>query len=531
MKRLRPFRQTALPFLFWIATAGVASAQFDFRGMIDGAMDQVQGAVNGAIDRIRGADEDGSGDDAYAPEDGAPQPIAGQDNAFSLDFGGDAASATTASPSPTQGGETVSVLGRGMGMNREDALKDAYRDALERAVGMYVDAEQMMKNEQVVHDQILTHSNAYIERYDIKKEETRPNGLTEIQILAVVNRSALAKKLSEVMPPQTFQVGGTLQDLHAQSVTTQKRAEDAVALLQNALKDANPITQLMKVSLSPVKPQMRKAEIDRTEKELVYFRIKVAVDEQKYFDNFLPSLLAVFDQIALEKPKSVYLQSKPNNRSAETYAKYLDGKYTEEYNSVGISIRMPEGCIVWQEERNGVPVCRVDLESPGYDVSADYVDSFFHHGSFERRKAKEQGWFDALVITKMTANLGVVQAKHYRLPMECEPVLRQWQTRIIGEDFNDMDVGINKTSYNVVFADASGEEVFAASIAFHNDVLRNFALGDSQGVFCGSIARGYGFYLTPMVSMNAKARERWIGFDIPRSLLPSIKSVKIELAE
>lgn len=207
MKRTRPFRQIVLPVLFWIAAAGVASAQFDFRGMIDGAMDQVQGAVNGAIDRIRGSDEDGSGGDGYAPEDGAPQPIAGQDNAFSLDFGGDAASATTASPSPTQGGETVSVLGRGMGMNREEALKDAYRDAIERAVGLYVDAEQMMKNEQLVHDQILTHSNAYIERYDIKKEETRPNGLTEIQILAVVNRSALAQKLSEVMPPQTFQVG------------------------------------------------------------------------------------------------------------------------------------------------------------------------------------------------------------------------------------------------------------------------------------------------------------------------------------
>lgn len=531
MKRLRPFRQIVLPVLFWIAAAGVASAQFDFRGMIDGAMDQVQGAVNGAIDRIRGSDEDGSGDDAYAPEDGAPQPIAGQDNAFSLDFGGDAASATTASPSPTQGGETVSVLGRGMGINREEALKDAYRDAIERAVGLYVDAEQMMKNEQLVQDQILTHSNAYIERYDIKKEETRPNGLMEIQILAVVNRSALTKKLSEVMPAQTFQVGGSLQDLHAQSVTTQKRAEDAVALLQNVLKDSNPITQLMKVSLSPVKPQMRKAEIDRKEKELVYFRINVSVDQQKYFEKFLPPLLAVFDQVAVEKPKSVYLQTKPNNRGEKDYSKYLDGKYTEEYNSVGINIKMSEGCLVWRDERNGVPVGRVDLESPGYAVSADYVDHFFSHLDLNRSEAEKKGWFDALVITKMSANQGVVQAKHYRLPMECEAVLDKWQTRIIGEDFNDMNVGINKTGYNVIFADASGEEVFAASIAFHNDILRNFALGDSEGVFCGSIARGYGFYLTPMVSMNAKARERWVGFDIPRELLPDIQSVKIELAE
>ena len=44
--------------------------------------------------------------------------------------------------------ETVKVPGRGVGTDKDTALKDAYRDAIERAVGLYVDAEQMAKNDE-----------------------------------------------------------------------------------------------------------------------------------------------------------------------------------------------------------------------------------------------------------------------------------------------------------------------------------------------------------------------------------------------
>lgn len=51
-----------------------------------------------------------------------------------------------------QGTEIVKVMGRGVGADKTEALKNAYRDAVERAVGLYVDAEQMMKNEELVKD-------------------------------------------------------------------------------------------------------------------------------------------------------------------------------------------------------------------------------------------------------------------------------------------------------------------------------------------------------------------------------------------
>ena len=97
---------------------------------------------------------------------------------------------------------TVKVQGRGVGATKEAALKDAYRDAIERAVGLYVDAEQMVKNDKLVNDQILTQSNAYIEKYDVVKE-SETDGLFTVRIIAIVRKTALAKKLGDVMPKQS----------------------------------------------------------------------------------------------------------------------------------------------------------------------------------------------------------------------------------------------------------------------------------------------------------------------------------------
>ena len=58
----------------------------------------------------------------------------------------------------------VSTMGNGVGASTEEALKDSFRDAVERAVGVFVDAEAQAENDQLIRDQVLTHSNACIEK-------------------------------------------------------------------------------------------------------------------------------------------------------------------------------------------------------------------------------------------------------------------------------------------------------------------------------------------------------------------------------
>ena len=81
--------------------------------------------------------------------------------------------------------EIGKVLVKGVGTTKEQALKDAYRDAVERAVGLYIDAETQVCNDAVIKDEILTHSNAYIETFEVV-DESQERELFKVRILATV---------------------------------------------------------------------------------------------------------------------------------------------------------------------------------------------------------------------------------------------------------------------------------------------------------------------------------------------------------
>ena len=168
--------------------------------------------------------------------------------------------------------EVVKVKGRGVGADKTEALKDAYRDAVERAVGLYVDAEQMVKNEELVTDQILTQSNAYIEKYDIAKESKSGDGQVSVTILAEVRKRALTRRIRDIMPSNTIDLSDISKDLHAQIVTDFKANDDALTIIRNELKDLQPLKQLMKVTLGTPKPVVESVKEDPSMVRLWYKR-------------------------------------------------------------------------------------------------------------------------------------------------------------------------------------------------------------------------------------------------------------------
>ena len=206
-----------------------------------------------------------------------------------------------------QDAEIVKVKGRGVGADKVEALKDAYRDAVERAVGLYVDAEQMMKNEELVKDQILTQSNAYIEKFNVTKEATKPNGLVEVQILAEVRKTALTKKISDVMPTMTVDVATASHNAHVQAVTDAKMQDDALALVKNEFKGFDPVRQLMTVSLVSSRPEIEKIKGDADNVRL-WYAVDVKVDEAKYYGELVPRWTRLLDQIKTSLPKRISLR-------------------------------------------------------------------------------------------------------------------------------------------------------------------------------------------------------------------------------
>lgn len=469
------------------------------------------------------------------------------------------AGGTTAQPATADSGETVKVQGRGVGADKDEALKNAYRDAVERAVGRYVDAEVAVANDQIIKKQILTQSNAYITDYQEIEEKRLDGGLVQLRILATVKKQALAKKLSGVMPTQTFQLGNEGSQIHAEQVTQGQRAEDAVALLKNVIDGIDPIKQLIRFTLAETKMLRKEAKgpKGRSAKEYCFYKFKFEVDTEKYYKEFLPPLLKVLDQISVERPKTVRFSRTDGShpRLAERFGRnvkkkseqmYLAGDWdsgnVSEYDvggaRYGINGMIPCDVMILTKSTDEWSL-NVDCDSAGH-----YTNGFnceFDTAILTGRAYKDNfpgESFQVVVITDINPNRTIVKARHYRLPKECSEPIQDWQRKLIGNLFGGLE-GRGCTHYTIVFKDGNGTEVYSQPFVVENITLTNTLVGrgamfdsDEDGRRRGGRhARGYGWYVTPMVRTDAKSFQRWIGFDIPLDDLPKIKAVTIELAD
>ncbi|MFO1372152.1 MAG: hypothetical protein U1F42_07070 [Candidatus Competibacteraceae bacterium] len=77
-----------------------------------------------------------------------------------------------------------------MGTDANAALLNAYSNAVQQALGSYVDAETLVQNDQIVRDKILTYSKGFIQEAT-KLKESQANGLFQVNIRAKVKRQQL----------------------------------------------------------------------------------------------------------------------------------------------------------------------------------------------------------------------------------------------------------------------------------------------------------------------------------------------------
>ena len=97
---------------------------------------------------------------------------------------------------PKPATKTVTVIGRGIGLDLESAQKDALKSAVERAVGLLLDAETILENDEII-ERILTYSGAYIEKYETLETKKEDSGLYRVKVKAEVRKTQLEEKLVE----------------------------------------------------------------------------------------------------------------------------------------------------------------------------------------------------------------------------------------------------------------------------------------------------------------------------------------------
>ena len=470
--------------------------------------------------------------------------------------------------------EVVKVRGRGVGLNQTEALKDAYRDAIENAVGLYVDAEQMVENEDLIKDQILTQSNAYIEKYKVAKATTE-QGLIALTIIADVRKLALTRKVKGVMPTQKIAISAQSQNLHAEIVTDFKRKADAVTLLKNELDNLLPVKQLMRVTIGSEKPVFEPVKEDANLVR-VWYPINVEVDKTRYYKEFVPRMSRILEQIKIGPSKRLDMVN--NLKCVKEYEGYVTKEFGSSRTSrTGVMTRCAErrrndgrflisddvlkkSGLSLNEEYKGV--CFLDSMILGkrriiYGVSEwffrDIEDGQYSFALDDMTLTvfKDHSWNPVYTLDKgktlpkdCVFYAGIISngkgqtlsGKLYRLPYECVNEIVAWQEKNVGVwdlDKNREETMV-KSIYTLSFIDESGEEVAGCSIAIRNMDVINFScnmLEETKSLDRSYTGGKFLWNITPLVGGFAKSYVKWISVDIHKDDVAKIANAMISVEE
>jgi len=401
--------------------------------------------------------------------------------------------------------DVISVKGKGVGVDEAAALKDAYRDAVETAVGLYVDAEQLMKNDEVIKDQILTQSNAYIEGYK-EISRTADNGLVTIKIVASVRTRTLAKRIEGVMPAKCVAVGSQLANIHAQSVTQETRGKDAVAIFKKELEELRKLRNLYEIELAspegrPVERKERRVyrnggyvagQNDDDDIVEMDYLLRMTINSKRYFEEVVPRLDSVLSQIAIEEPKvvrySVQDDSRKFPRCNQEKSYLTSGSATRDY---------------------GEKMCRFSLcHSVGEVVAPTPV------GPYNR----PVGPLRVSLIVFANEAMTVVRGKQYLLSEECTKAYLEWAD--VKKGYHPIRRQLPNAL--VSFLGSDGEPIAESEVKMVSE-------NNTEDYLCECF-KNRSWKITPWFGGDAKLYYRWFRFKLPKDDLPKIKSIKVELA-
>ena len=90
----------------------------------------------------------------------------------------------------------MTIDGTGIGVNRDEALMAARRDAVEKGIGMVLLSQTEIDNFQLKRDIIVTKTSGTVAAYDIISEARRDDATIEITIRAKLSKSAMRQNLA-----------------------------------------------------------------------------------------------------------------------------------------------------------------------------------------------------------------------------------------------------------------------------------------------------------------------------------------------
>ncbi|HUT95574.1 MAG TPA: hypothetical protein VMY37_39325 [Thermoguttaceae bacterium] len=156
-------------------------------------------------------------------------------------------------PAPGIQSRGPEVVATGVGTDPQGATQNAVVNAVEQVVGILVDAETIVNNDEIVRDRVLTYSRGFVEDF---KEIYRwqENGLHYVRIRAIVSATRLGEKLKAQ--------NVVLREIEGDKIAIRIRIEElneeaAKQLFRKAVADFTP-DKVLTVSLAEEKPAVER---------------------------------------------------------------------------------------------------------------------------------------------------------------------------------------------------------------------------------------------------------------------------------
>jgi hypothetical protein len=128
----------------------------------------------------------------------------------------------------------LAIQVQGEGSSLEQAIKNAFKVAIDHQVGVILDTERSLRNGKIVHNQILSYSAGYITTYTIIHHiHIRDRNIHQVNVDVTVASSTLKNfLLSSNHNPKSFNI----DDIKAQTQSIKKTYKDGMDLLDSTLK-------------------------------------------------------------------------------------------------------------------------------------------------------------------------------------------------------------------------------------------------------------------------------------------------------
>lgn len=159
------------------------------------------------------------------------------------------------------------VIIEGVGTSPEAAKRNAFRNAVSKVVGSFIENDILIKNDKIIEDKLLEYSGGFVETFEIISESKDKDGLFKVKLKAKIAQQTVVEKLRS-MKIDVKSVSGS--NLKAQLDTQETMKKEGGKLINSIMEEYPKLWQAKQIG----EPKIANRKLA--------LQIEVSVDRDKY---------------------------------------------------------------------------------------------------------------------------------------------------------------------------------------------------------------------------------------------------------